>query len=66
MNATMLDQLAKAARAAPPMVRTPVDGQPGAEAPATTPADPRSPLTIARELRKQFESSRSRSKGVTP
>ena len=59
MNATELDALAKAARAAPPMVRTPVDGQPGAQAPATTPASQRSPLAIARELRRQFESSRS-------
>ena len=59
MNATMLDQLAKAARAAPRTRREPTDGQPGASAPATTPADPHSPLTIARELRRQFESSRS-------
>ena len=59
MNATELDELAKAARAAPPMVRTPIDGQPCAEAPTSTPARQRSPLTIARELRRQFESSRS-------
>ena len=66
MNATMLDALAEAVRSAPRTRREPIDGQPGAEAPTSPPASPHSPLAIARELRQQFESSRSRSKGVTP
>ncbi len=59
MNATELDALAKAARAAPRTTREPIDGLPGAEAPTSTPASQRSPLAIAQELRRQFESSRS-------
>ena len=59
MIATELDELAKAARAAPRTRREPTDGQPGASAPATTPADPRSPLATAQDLRRQFEASRA-------
>ena len=59
MNATELDALAKAVHSAPRTRREPIDGLPGASTPTTTPADTRSPLEIARELRRQFESSRS-------
>ena len=59
MNATELDALAKAARAAPRTRREPTDGQPGASTPTTTPADPRSPLAVSQALRQQFEASRS-------
>ena len=59
MKPSELDALAEAVRSAPRTRREPTDGLPGAENPTSTPADPRSPLAIARELRRQFESSRA-------
>ncbi len=59
MKPSELDALAEAVRSAPRTRREPIDGQPGAEAPTSPPASQRSPLAIAQELRRQFESSRS-------